>query len=323
MGLPGAEAMKRARLIDDIVKRITLLSSIVRCKSKNNLHSDNVVAENVYRDIYNIIEKSSYKNLNQEENNFPGGDLIDEKQKKLIQVTSDLSFKKIKETVRKLDIERFEGFSLEIIIMGERRSKYKGDCLPTSYIVFDYSTNIVDNPAFVNRIKNLTFDQIESIQKILEKEIPYPKPRNLNATHLGCFIEVLSQSGHIEPGKVMCKKSFEIEKKIQYNELRNKTLFIRDRSLYSKKLERVYQEYDMLTKNKSMYVIDAISRIYLTAPDTLSGEGLFSYILQKVKDKIIDAANALGVYEDELDFYVDIIVVDTFVRCKIFSPPDV
>ena len=69
MGLPGAEAMKRARLIDDIVKRITLLSSIVRCKSKNNLHSDNVVAENVYRDIYNIIEKSSYKNLNQEENN--------------------------------------------------------------------------------------------------------------------------------------------------------------------------------------------------------------------------------------------------------------
>jgi len=53
-----------------------------------------------------------------------------------------------------------------------------------------------------------------------------------------------------------------------------------------------------------------------------SSDEVFEMITDRVKDKITSSSNFKQIPIDELELCIDIIVVDAFIRCKIFENPD-
>ena len=54
----------------------------------------------------------------------------------------------------------------------------------------------------------------------------------------------------------------------------------------------------------------------------LSNDGLFLKVIEKVIIIVINSANYVEIPIDELELCVKVLVVDAFVRCKIFENPE-
>ena len=48
---------------------------------------------------------------------------------------------------------------------------------------------------------------------------------------------------------------------------------------------------------------------------------VFLSVIDAVKNKILESANYVQIPIDELELCVDILVVDAFIRCKVFEDP--
>ena len=56
--------------------------------------------------------------------------------------------------------------------------------------------------------------------------------------------------------------------------------------------------------------------------EILNDDNLFFEVIQKVQEKIQTSANYVQTPIDELELCVNILVVDAFIRCKIFENPE-
>ena len=54
----------------------------------------------------------------------------------------------------------------------------------------------------------------------------------------------------------------------------------------------------------------------------MSDDHLFFEVISKVEEKILNSSNYSSIPFDELELCVNILVVDAFIRCKIFENPD-
>lgn len=55
--------------------------------------------------------------------------------------------------------------------------------------------------------------------------------------------------------------------------------------------------------------------------EVTDADKIFSLIVYKLTQKVINSANFVQIPIEELDWYVNIVVVDAFIRCKIFENP--
>ena len=78
----------------------------------------------------------------------------------------------------------------------------------------------------------------------------------------------------------------------------------------------------MSGKNKSSSVIGAIRNEYIKAKKTIHDDDLFFQILKRVKEVTIKSANFVEIPVDELELCIKLLVVDAFIRCKIFENPE-
>ena len=73
--------------------------------------------------------------------------------------------------------------------------------------------------------------------------------------------------------------------------------------------------------NKSNSVLASIKREYIKLSDESNVDKIFLTIIDKLKDKVIESSNYVELPMDELELCIDILVVDAFIRCKIFKNP--
>ena len=78
----------------------------------------------------------------------------------------------------------------------------------------------------------------------------------------------------------------------------------------------------MLGKNKSSSVLGTIRKEYIKASNIENDDDLFFHIIDKIQDKVIQSANYVQIPIEELEQCVGIVVVDAFIRCKIFKNPE-
>ncbi len=86
-------------------------------------------------------------------------------------------------------------------------------------------------------------------------------------------------------------------------------------------VQRIYDEFDKMGNNKSYAVLQTIRKESLELKSKFSGDELYKAIAQNIKDKLSLSANLKQFYDDDLELYVDIILVDAFIKCKIFEKP--
>lgn len=115
---------------------------------------------------------------------------------------------------------------------------------------------------------------------------------------------------------------YEVEKKIYFNDLQDRYELIVEYNEYCGKIDRIYSEYDREGSNKSRSVLDAIKKFYEKYATQLSGVVLFDRVIECVVDRIQKSPNFIPIPIEELEMCVRILVVDTFIRCKIFKNPE-
>ncbi|MCH5138517.1 hypothetical protein JMF89_15100, partial [Clostridiaceae bacterium UIB06] len=90
-------------------------------------------------------------------------------------------------------------------------------------------------------------------------------------------------------------------------------------------LEKKYNEFDKQGVNKSFAVFQAIRNEYIKLSIKKNYENndvLFLSIIENVRNIILNSKNYIDIPFEELEVCVSIIVVDAFIRCKIFKNPE-
>lgn len=314
--------MKEIDYIREIGEKISIFITKTKALSSINLNDVTIEGENFCCQLLNLIYGKNYVNMNSIAQNNPGFDLLCEEGKEIVQVTVDTGMPKIKSTLETVLKGRYKDYSLYFLYISHKKPlrKRKEIKLTRETIVFDCANRIYTLLELSKKASHLKNEKLEEILELCNKYIPYEKPREGLKSGLIKVIDMLSEIGKLESSEVDVKKSFEISKKISYNDLSDRSALIKERSQYGAMLQSVYDDYDSQGANKSVFVIDSISRAYWENESKYTGVELFNIILKNLRKKIEFQA-AFNHIDEELDFYLDIIVVDAFNRCKIFKHP--
>jgi|GEM_PF-5281002 len=73
---------------------------------------------------------------------------------------------------------------------------------------------------------------------------------------------------------------------------------------------------------KSNSVLATIKREYRNLKEQPDPDYIFDTVVERIIDKILGSSNFERIPIDELNLCVDILVVDAFIRCKIFENPE-
>lgn len=90
-------------LFENVAESLALLSREVSILNAVNLYDINIVAEDFFPGLLNLIYGYELKNANYLEKNAPAIDLVDPKNRIAVQVTSDNSSTKIKHTIEEFN----------------------------------------------------------------------------------------------------------------------------------------------------------------------------------------------------------------------------
>lgn len=121
-----------------------------------------------------VYDYTELKNLNCENNNYPGIDLGDEKVRVAIQITSTSDNEKIKDTLRKfVKYELYKKYDrLIIYILTDKQGNYTGsghkDIIKDRF-TFDKDKDIIDRQDIIKEVANLQdIEKVRRIESILE-----------------------------------------------------------------------------------------------------------------------------------------------------------
>ena len=93
--------------------------------------------------------------------------------------------------------------------------------------------------------------------------------------------------------------------------------------MYYHKLDEKYTEFDKQGANKSLSVFRVIKGQYTKLlAESKNSHDLFFAIINGVIGIIMNSKNYIEIPYEELEMCVHILVVDAFVRCKIFKNPE-
>jgi hypothetical protein len=141
-------------------------------------------------------------------------------------------------------------------------------------------------------------------------------------SNLATVINILSKEDWDNTEPVSEINSFEIDRKITHNNLNAAKIIIEDYRVHYGRLDKIYTEFDSQGSNKSSSVLSTIRQEYAKAKNQLSDDQLFFHVISKVENKILNSSNYTSIPFDELELCINILVVDAFIRCKIFENPD-
>ena len=90
-------------------------------------------------------------------------------------------------------------------------------------------------------------------------------------------------------------------------------------------VEKKYREFDKMGLNKSMLVLQSLKKMYIDAllkNKYDNSDLLFVGLIDEVKEIVINSSNYFDISKETLEACASLLVVDAFMRCKIFKNPE-
>lgn len=317
----------RKRDFDSIEIYLTLLNTSINLRSSLNILDLNIHSENFFRDFLNLIFSWHLENMNFEHHNSESIDLIDNESKILVQVSSINSRPKINGTLQKLDGIEFVGYHFLFVDLGEPdRNVFTRSYVETQFLVFDKKMDIINSKTILRIVENNTIEQNNKILKFLSSELINIQDMRTEETNLAAVINLISEISLDDADEIssFVVDTYRIEEKIEFNNLQDCYEDISDFSIYAGKIQKIYDNYAETGRNKTKSIFHAIRSMLkklITENPGMSDSELFLGLVGILKSRVIESINYIPVMSDELDMYVKIIVVDAFIKCKIFKNP--
>ena len=160
-----------------------ILCSRIETRGKLNLLDLNIHTENFYRDFFNKLYELKLANGNVLKKNIKAIDLIDKENKIIIQVSSTKTKIKIDNSLSKIDMSLYGGYTFNFISIAKSASDLRNKKYKTPQgITFDPTKHIYDKDSILTDCLNLETDKLKNIYSFfkqefeldskLEKEIP-------------------------------------------------------------------------------------------------------------------------------------------------------
>ena len=189
--------MKRQDYFNSIEQRLNFLVLRTKSRGKLNLLDLNIHEETFFENLLNIVYSLELRNLNKEDKNAKGVDLIDSNNRVVFQVTSTVTIAKINKSLEKLGSE-YQGYNLKFIFIShDAHSKLsKKSYNKNSYIIFDPLDDILDITTLLSEIVHTNdIQKIEEIYTLCKEEIPLDEMKGSTPSHeIGFRNQMLSKA---------------------------------------------------------------------------------------------------------------------------------
>lgn len=311
---------------DIYVTKIKTLLNILKCEIKDsgklNLLDINVHAEDFYRDLLNLIYCWQLQNMNQWNQNAAGGDLWYNGGKLVIQVSSTTTKDKIQSSIDKLSEEQFAGYRFKFLrIDGDVKKLRKESFNTHDDIAFDPSVDIIDISTLLKDIAHLGIDSLIKVYELCVKEIiPLDTPK-ITETDLAIVVKALATYVR-DWSKGRRPIEYDVEKKIVFNHLEEHRRLINDYKLYIGKLTAVYDEFVDNGTDYSFIILQNLSDMYSRYLGQYESNALFDKIVDEARELAMNSKSAEDIPVDRVNVCINVIVIDAFIRCKIFEDPE-
>lgn len=159
-----------------IVDKFAFLESMLKRYGDLPLLDENIAMEDVICQLLNLMYGYKLVNLNAQKGNYPGIDLGDKHNRIAVQVTSDNSRSKVKETIRKFLDNNFDDQydRLIVFVLGTRKNFHKA--FDTGDFSFSAEEDIWDFSSLTKDLRGLGLDRLEQINQYLEQEYGRERP---------------------------------------------------------------------------------------------------------------------------------------------------
>jgi hypothetical protein len=291
-------------------------------RSRVNVLNLNVHAENFYCHLFNELFGLSLVNANAYDQNAAAVDLVDASNKIIIQVSSTATKQKIESAFSK-DLSACLGYRFMFIPIvadasGLRRLAY---AVPAG-ITFDPKSDIHDVTSVVRRVAAMGIDEQKRGFDLVKKELGEEFEAERLETNLAEIVNILSAEDFSDEPQSLQVDPFEVGRKITFNDLDSLESLIQGYAVHYSRLDGIYTEFDLRGVNKSASVLASLNSEYLKCQATKSGTELFFSIIRNTVVKIKTSPNFNRIPLDELELATTILVVDAFIRCKVFKNPN-
>ncbi|PFS48213.1 ABC-three component system protein [Bacillus thuringiensis] len=309
-----------------ISEKIEILSYRIKEMGKLNILNLNIHAEFFYRDLCKAVYGLPLENANVEEQNIAAIDLIDKSNKILIQVSSTCTRKKIEDTLSKDKLLEYKerGYTLKFLFFADA-SNLKNKTFKNKHeIKFNPKTDIIDKNTILNSILECEVPKQREIYELIKEELGERPDSSKISTNLAELINLLSEEDLGLTGDANQLHEYNIDCKISHNKLNKIKGIITQYKIYYSKINGIYQEFDKQGNNKSLSVFNKLTRFYTEEimKDDCNENKIFFNIINRTVTHIRESSNYKNLPDEELEQCVSIIVVDAFIRCKIFENPE-
>ncbi|QVK05736.1 ABC-three component system protein [Mycoplasma mycoides] len=313
--------------INNIINKLTRLQYEIKAFNNAKLFDTNKISENILKDILNIIYGWSLINANTMKSNISGFDLIDTKNKILIQVSTTFTKTKLENSLNKEIYNNYLGYNFKFLSLIMSTNNNWTNIKNPYNLNFDLKNDLIDFDTLFNKVQFLDIDKLEQLSNLLDKEIVSNlKQKNINVSILAEIINSLSEI-NLNENKVDISKvePFRIQDKINFNNLIKTKYIIDEYYLYSPIVSNIYEQYDIQANNKSFAVLQTIKQIYnnLASLNKYSPDKIYDMCKNKIKSLTKNSSNLKVLEIEVLLLYIDIILVDAFMRCKIFKEVEI
>ena len=181
--------MSRQLELNKIKEIISIFSEKIKIGSASNELNDNVIAENIFLNIFNLLYDWNLSNFNEKEANFPCIDLGDFDNAVCFQISGTASKKKINSTLRCFfnnDLHKHFKTLYFYFLKGDVKYEEK-DYENFEKETFDLENiRIITNSILYKEISNLRdIEKIEAIRSQLERELSSIATPNTFSYHIG------------------------------------------------------------------------------------------------------------------------------------------
>jgi len=321
--------MNRSYFYSYIARQIEILALEIESNGKQNLLDLNIHAESFYRDLFNKLLDYSLTGTNNLVSNATAIDLQDDINKLVIQVSSDCSKKKIEETLSKEKLAPLAklGYRLKFIFIGKDAPTLKGKIYKNPHnILFDSTTDILDKRSILSLIREATIEKQTNVYQLMKKEFDPVTDTSTVSSNLSELIRLLSKEDltQISNERPTELREYNIDDKINFNDLGTiKETTIEEYNQYGGMLDRLYNSLDEYGTNRKFSIFRKLLALYEKEIQEISSSNVqkFFNIIDEIFDYSRQCDNLNYIPDEELYMCIRIIVVDAFIRCKIFKKP--
>ncbi|WP_434328597.1 ABC-three component system protein [Mycoplasma capricolum subsp. capricolum] len=314
-------------LIERIALRLSTYQTYITNLSKIGKTDENLNAERIYTDVINTIFNLELSNYNSVIFNNPGFDLIDKKNKILIQVSATCSKDKIQNSLSKININEYQNYNFKFLCISNQEIKNvkKLKFQITNTLLFEPKKDIWDVSFLIQHLCEVDIIKLEKLLTYLNQETLDIVNFKTLSSDIATIINILSTKMDNEyEDNNNNNKVFNIEEKIVYNNLSSIRKYIYNNASSISKVIKVYEEFEKQGKNISKNVINQISRTYYELLSKYDNPiKIFWELIANLENIVKNSSNLdiKNISLENITSSLSVIVVDAFMKCKIYKKP--